>query len=72
MVELIITVFQVILAILLIVVVMLQQQGGGLGAAFGGGSSFVNTRRGVDLTLHKATIVISTLFFLTALTLLFV
>jgi len=72
MVELIVTVFQVILAVLLIVVVMIQQQGAGIGAAFGGSSGFVNTRRGVDLTLHKATIVISILFFLTASVLLFV
>lgn len=72
MAELIVTVIQVILSVLLIVVIMLQQNSGGLGAAFGGTSSFANTRRGVDLTLYKATIVISILFFLTAFSLLFI
>ncbi len=72
MVELIVTVIQVILSVLLIVVIMLQQQGGGIGASFGGGGGIKNTRRGVELTLHKATIVISILFFLTAFTLLFI
>lgn len=58
---------QIVLSILLILAVLLQSKGDGLGAGFGGSSSIITTRRGVDLFLHKATIVISALFFLTAL-----
>lgn len=60
-------ILQIILAILLIVVVLLQQRGAGLGAGFGGSSTVFTTRRGVDKVLFQATIVISILFFATAL-----
>ncbi len=63
---------QIILSILLIVTILLQSKGSGLGASFGGGSSIITTRRGVDLFLHKATIVIAILFFITALSYIFV
>ena len=63
---------QIVLSILLILVVLLQSKGDGLGAGFGGSSSIISTRRGVDLFLHKATIGIAALFFLTALAHLFV
>lgn len=68
----ILTIIQVILAVLLIGAIMIQQKGGGLGEAFGGSNTMFSTRRGIDLTLHRATIVIATLFFLTALLLLVV
>lgn len=42
---------------------MLQQKGAGIGAAFGGSGTMFTTKRGVDLVLHKSTIVISILFF---------
>lgn len=62
---------QIVLSGLLILVVLLQSKGSGLGAGFGGNSSILTTRRGVDLFLHKFTIAISLLFFLTALASLF-
>ena len=53
-----------ILSVLLITVILMQHKGAGLGAGFGGGSSpIVNTKRGVDLFLHKMTIGISIAFF---------
>ncbi len=55
---------QMVLAVLLVISILLQQKGSGIGAGFGGGGgSIVSTRRGVDLFLYKATIVISILFF---------
>lgn len=57
---------QIVLSILIILVILLQSKGDGLGAGFGGSSSIITTRRGVDAFLHKATIVLAVLFFLTA------
>jgi len=55
---------QMVLAVLLIVSILLQQKGSGMGAGFGAGSGpIVSTRRGVDLFLYKATIVLSLAFF---------
>ena len=65
---------QVALSILLMVTILLQQTGSGLGGAFGAdnfGSSF-NTRRGLERTLFRVTIVLGILFALTALINLFV
>ncbi len=67
MIQNILTITQVVLAIALITVVMLQQKGTGLGAAFGGSGTMFTTKRGIDLVLHKATIVISIVFFSVAL-----
>ncbi len=60
---------QIALSILLIITILLQQTGSGLGGAFGAdnfGSSF-NTRRGLERTLFRTTIVLGILFALTAL-----
>ena len=56
---------QMVLAVLLIIAILLQQKGSGLGASMGGpgGGSIVSTRRGVDLFLYKATIILSIIFF---------
>ncbi|MBD3311100.1 MAG: preprotein translocase subunit SecG [Candidatus Magasanikbacteria bacterium] len=63
----IIQIVQLVLAVLLIVVILLQQQSAGLGSAFGGSGSVQTTRRGADKFLFRATIIISILFFLSAL-----
>lgn len=72
MIDTILTIVQVILAFLLTAAILIQQKGAGLGEAFGGTNSLFSTRRGVDLILHRATIVIAVLFFITALLLLVV
>ena len=64
------TVFSVILIVLsalLIGAVLLQARGAGLGAAFGGEGNVFRTKRGVERVLFRATVVISILFFGTAL-----
>jgi len=58
------TIVQVVLGIFLIIVILLQQKAAGLGAGFGGsGGGVTLTKRGSDLFLHRATIIISILFF---------
>lgn len=72
MLSTILTITEIVLAVLLIASVMIQQKGAGLGEAFGGSNTMFSTRRGVDLMLHRVTIVVSILFFATALLLLVV
>ncbi|OGH79250.1 MAG: preprotein translocase subunit SecG [Candidatus Magasanikbacteria bacterium RIFCSPHIGHO2_02_FULL_48_18] len=63
----ILTILQIIFAILLTASILLQQRGAGLGAGFGGSGILYTTKRGADLFLYKATIVLSLLFFATAI-----
>jgi preprotein translocase subunit SecG len=73
MIDFIIQIVQIILAVLLVVVILIQHKGAGLGAGFGGGSSpIVQTKRGVDLFLHKLTIGLSIAFFLLAFITIFI
>lgn len=53
---------QIILSILLIVLILLQQRGGGLSATFGGSGTIYGTRRGMEKTIFRATIVAAALF----------
>ena len=59
---------QIILSILLIGAILLQQRGSSLGGAFGGDnfSSTFHKRRGAELFLFRATIVLGVLFVLSA------
>ncbi len=63
---------QIVFSVALILAVLLQAKGDGLGAGFGGSSSMITTRRGVDLFLHKATLVLAILFFASAVAHIFV
>lgn len=64
----IVKIFQLIIAVLLIVVILMQNRGGGLSNVFGGGGGNVfMTKRGFEKKLFRATIVLSTLFFVSAL-----
>lgn len=62
------SVIEIILAVALTVLVLMQTKGSDLGGFLGGGGggdaggSF-RTRRGVEATLHRLTIVVSVLFF---------
>ena len=60
---------QIVLSVLLMVCVLLQRTGASLGGAFGADnfSSGFHTRRGLEKTLFRATIVIAVLFALSAL-----
>lgn len=59
-------VVEIILAITLTVLVLIQTKGSDLGGFLGGGdsSSGFRTRRGIEVTLHRMTIVCAVLFFI--------
>ena len=57
---------QMLLSVLLVTTILLQQRGTGLGGAFGGAGDVFRTKRGIEKGLHIATIVLSVLFFVTA------
>jgi preprotein translocase subunit SecG len=65
---------QVVLSVLLVIAVLLQRTGASLGGAFGADnfSSGFHTRRGLEKTLFRATIVLAVLFALSALAHLFI
>ena len=65
-------IIQIIISVLLIILILLQQKGAGLGAAFGGESAVYRTKRGAEKIIFMATIVLSILFFLSALANLFI
>lgn len=53
---------QGILAIALVASILLQQRGTGLGGAFGGEVTAYRSRRGIERTLFRLTIVLAVLF----------
>jgi len=54
---------QIIIALMVVVVILAQVRGGGLGGIFGGsGESAFRTRRGVERTLFRFTIVLVVVF----------
>jgi preprotein translocase subunit SecG len=57
-----ITVAQMILAAALIASILLQQRGTGLGGAFGGEVTAYRSRRGIERTLFRLTILLAVLF----------
>ncbi|MDF2379418.1 MAG: preprotein translocase subunit SecG [Candidatus Gracilibacteria bacterium] len=57
----------VVIGILLIVSILAQDKGTGLSATFGGGGGFYASQRGAAKVIHNITVVLSVLFFLTAL-----
>lgn len=60
---------QIVLSVLLVAAILLQQRGSSLGGAFGGDnfSATFHKRRGAELFLFRATIVICVLFVISAL-----
>jgi preprotein translocase subunit SecG len=62
-----IIVAQMILAVALIASILLQQRGTGLGGAFGGEVTAYRSRRGIERTLFRLTIVLAVLFVLFSL-----
>jgi preprotein translocase subunit SecG len=55
-----------VLSVLLCGAILLQARGTDAGLAFGGGGSMYSTRRGIEKTLHRGTIVLAVAFFLVA------
>lgn len=64
---LVLSVIQIVLSVLIVAAILLQQRGAGLGVTFGGGGEVFRTKRGLEKGLFYATIVLSVLFFLTAI-----
>jgi preprotein translocase subunit SecG len=62
----ILNILQIITAIILIVFILLQQRGSGLGSAFGGESAVFRTKRGIEKSLHIATIIVTGIFLIVA------
>ena len=60
------TIAEIIIAIMLIVVVLAQVRGQGSGM-FGSAQSTFRTRRGIELTLYRFTIILGVLFALLSL-----
>ena len=60
-------VIEIILGIVIVVLVVLQAKGSDLGGFMGGDSSGFRTRRGIDATMHRATIGFSIAFFICTL-----
>jgi protein translocase SecG subunit len=57
---------EIILAVVITILVLLQTKGSNLGSFLGGGgdtSGGFRTRRGVEATMHRVTIVCAALFF---------
>ncbi|MEK7073610.1 MAG: preprotein translocase subunit SecG [Patescibacteria group bacterium] len=67
MLQTVFSIVLIVLSVLLIGAILLQARGAGLGAAFGGEGNVFRTKRGVERVLFRATVVISILFFGTAL-----
>lgn len=55
---------QIMVSIVLIVLVLLQVKGTGFGAALGGQDSTFRTRRGMQRSLHRTTILLVAVFLL--------
>ncbi len=53
---------QIVLSIALILAILIQVRGGGLGGIFGQPDSVYRTRRGVEKTLFRLTVVLVVLF----------
>lgn len=63
----ILNIIQIIISILLVIAILLQQRGGGLSSTFGGSGTFYGTRRGMERGILWATIVLTALFFMSAI-----
>lgn len=58
---------QIIASVALIALTIMQSKGAGLGRMFGGDSSIYRTRRGIEKTMFRVTIILAVVFFLTSL-----
>lgn len=54
-------------SVLMIIFILLQSRGATLGAGFGSSGELYTTRRGLDKSLHEATIVLAVVFIMSVL-----
>jgi len=53
---------QIVISVILIAVVLVQSRGSGFGGAFGTQGAIFRTRRGIELYLFRATVVLAAIF----------
>ena len=53
---------QIVLAVALIIVILIQVRGGGLGGIFGQADTVYRTRRGLERTLFRLTVILVVIF----------
>lgn len=60
--EVIMQIITIASAILMVVAILLQQRGASLGAGFGASGELYTSRRGLDKSLYRATVVLAVIF----------
>lgn len=58
----IIQIGQIVVSILLMAAILMQNRGSGIGGVFGGGSDVFRAKRGAEVFLFRATIILATIF----------
>lgn len=66
-IDLILQIVTVVTALLMMLFILLQARGATLGAGFGSSGELFTTRRGIDKSIHEATIVLAVIFVLSIL-----
>lgn len=66
-IDLILQIVTVVSALLMVLFILLQARGATLGAGFGSSGELFTTRRGIDKSIHEATIVLAVIFVLSIL-----
>lgn len=64
-------ILQIVVTLCLVLVILLQMQGSGLSTAFGGGGEFYRSRRSMEKLLVYATVILTILFAILSIVLLF-
>ena len=62
----------IVLGVSLVATILMQNRSAGMSGAFGGGAEGFHVRRGSEKTIFRLTVVLATLFLLTALAHLFI
>jgi protein translocase SecG subunit len=63
----ILNIFQIVIAVLLVTTILFQQRGTGLSSTFGGGGDVYFKKRGAEKIIFIATIILATIFILSAI-----
>lgn len=63
-VPLVLQITTLVSGVLVVLMILLQARGASLGAGFGSSGELFTTRRGIDKSLHEATIVVAIIFVL--------
>ena len=61
-IDLILQITTIVSAILMVAAILLQQRGASLGAGFGSSGELYTSRRGLDKSLFRATVVLALIF----------